>query len=500
MQRGRAFDAHQSGLGLGLGAGGADDADHFVDVGVRQQQTFDGVLALPGLGQQELRPAADHERPMADELRDQLLDRQRARLAVDQRQRNQRDRVLQWRELIELVEHHLGIGVALDFQDQANRLFQIAFVADGRDAGDLVLVDQFGDALLDAVARLLVGDLGDDDTGAPLVVLLDAGPCPDHDRAAAGVISLANAGPTANDAAGGKVRTGDDLHQLIDRHVRLVDDLDRRGAHLAQVVRRDRGGHADRDAVRAVDQQVRKLRRQHRGLGAALVVGGNIVDGVELQILEHQGRDRGHPRFGIPHGRRWQAGDRAEVPLLVDQHVAHVPLLGHAHQGGIDHAFAVRMIVTAGVARDLGALHAAGARRETQVVHGDQDAPLRGLQPVAHVGQGAADDHAHGVRQVTILELVLDRQIDQATSIDVFCGKPFFGGAGLFLSVVGILGIVGQNLGPFGNRAAGKIACETPFLWALLVSARIMRCPFRPRATVFGLPLVALAHSPRGPE
>ena len=38
----------------------ADDADDFVDVGVRQQQAFDRVLALPGLGQQELRAAADH--------------------------------------------------------------------------------------------------------------------------------------------------------------------------------------------------------------------------------------------------------------------------------------------------------------------------------------------------------------------------------------------------------------------------------------------------------
>ncbi len=35
------------------------DADHLVDVGVGQQQAFDRVLPLPGLGQQELRAAAD---------------------------------------------------------------------------------------------------------------------------------------------------------------------------------------------------------------------------------------------------------------------------------------------------------------------------------------------------------------------------------------------------------------------------------------------------------
>ena len=61
----------------------------------------------------------------------------------------------------------------------------------------------------------------------------------------------------------------------------------------------------------------------------------------------------------------------------------------------------------------LAHLHAAGAGREVQVVHRHQDAPLRRLEPVAHVGQRPADDHAHRVREVAVLELVLDRQIDQ---------------------------------------------------------------------------------------
>src|SRR3712207_7377817 len=50
--------------------------------------------------------------------------------------------------------------------------------------------------------------------------------------------------------------------------------------HLAQVVRRDVGGHADRDPARAVDQQVRDARRQHRGLLLGAVVVGLEIDGV----------------------------------------------------------------------------------------------------------------------------------------------------------------------------------------------------------------------------
>ncbi len=130
--RGGRFDAHQPGFGLGLRCRRADDADHFVDVGVRQQQAFDGVLAAAGLGQQELRAPANDDQAMADELLQHLLERQHARLAVDQRQEDDRERILQRRELIELVEHDVRIGVLLQVEDDAHRLFQIALVANRR--------------------------------------------------------------------------------------------------------------------------------------------------------------------------------------------------------------------------------------------------------------------------------------------------------------------------------------------------------------------------------
>ena len=152
------MDLHQPLFGLGLGRGAADDADHFVDVGVGQQQPFDRVLPLPRPGQQELRPPADHRLAVADELLQQFLERQHPRLAVDQRQEDQREAVLQRRELVELVQHDVGIGVALQLADQADRLFQVAFVANAGNAGDFALVHQRGDAFFDAVAGLLEGD------------------------------------------------------------------------------------------------------------------------------------------------------------------------------------------------------------------------------------------------------------------------------------------------------------------------------------------------------
>ncbi len=39
-------------------------------------------------------------------------------------------------------------------------------------------------------------------------------------------------------------------------------------------------------------------------------------------------------------------------------------------------------------------------------MHGHEDASLRGLEAIAHVGQGPTDDDAHGVRQVAVFKLV----------------------------------------------------------------------------------------------
>ena len=97
------------------------------------------------------------------------------------------------------------------------------------------------------------------------------------------------------------------------------------------------------------------------------------------------------------------------------------------------------MVVAAGVAGDLRALDAARPRRQVQVVHGDQDPPLRGLQPVADVGQRPADDHAHRVRQVAVLQLVFDRLLDDpalAMSAVAFAGS--LGGGFLGRKVVAI--------------------------------------------------------------
>ena len=72
----------------------------------------------------------------------------------------------------------------------------------------------------------------------------------------------------------------------------------------------------------------------------------------------------------------------------------------------------MRVIVAAGVAANLGALDVLASRREIKVMHGHQNAPLTWLQTVAHIGQRAVHDGAHGVGQVAGVQLLLNRHFN----------------------------------------------------------------------------------------
>ena len=150
----------------------------------------------------------------------------------------------------------------------------------------LLVAGQLGDALDHRRLVHLVGDLGDDDRGAPAAHLLDAGAGADDHRAAALVVGLARAGAAEDQRAGGEVGGGDELHQVGDGELGVLDQRQRRVDHLAEVVRRDVGRHADGDAAGAVDQHVREARRQDRGLEVLAVVVRLEVDGLLVDVGE----------------------------------------------------------------------------------------------------------------------------------------------------------------------------------------------------------------------
>ncbi len=78
------------------------------------------------------------------------------------------------RVAVELVEHDVGLGVALQFDDDAQAL-AVALVAQIGDAVDQLLANGLGDALDQLRLVDLVRQLGEDDRLAILADLLDMG-------------------------------------------------------------------------------------------------------------------------------------------------------------------------------------------------------------------------------------------------------------------------------------------------------------------------------------
>src|ERR1039457_1354547 len=104
----------------------------------------------------------------------------------------------------------------------------------------------------------------------------------------------------------------------------------------------------------------------------------------------------------------WIAIDGAEIALAIDQGVAHGEGLGHADQGIVDGGIAVRMVLAHHLAGDFGALGRGAVGGEPHFGHAEEDAAMHRFEAVADIGEGAADDHAHGVIQVRPLHLVFD--------------------------------------------------------------------------------------------
>ena len=120
----------------------------------------------------------------------------------------------------------------------------------------------------------------------------------------------------------GKSGAFDELHQVADLGLRVVDHVDDGVDDLAQVVRRHVGGHSDRDAGGAVDQQVGQLAGRVDGsfrvpskLSTKSTVSLSMSPNISMAMLLQ-------PAFGVTHGRGLVAVDGAEVALAIDQRVA----------------------------------------------------------------------------------------------------------------------------------------------------------------------------------
>ena len=307
----------------------------------------------------------------------------------------------------DLVQHHIGGGIALEI-DHHPHAFARAFVANVGDAFDPLVLGGFGDLLDQVRLADLIGDRGEHDALPVVAAGLDLVAATHQDRAAPGGVSLPCAMGTEDQRRGREIGAGDVFDQFFGGDRRVVH-IGKAGIdHFAEVMRRHIGRHADRDPARAVDQQVGEARRQHRRLLPAAVVVVGEIDRILVEIVQQAVRHPRQPRFGVAHRGRRIGVHRAEIALAIDQRHPHRPRLRHACERVVNRAVAVRVVVTHHVADDLGALAIGSPGDKAAFLAGEQDSAVDRLQAVAHIGQRAADDHAHGIVEIARLHLVDD--------------------------------------------------------------------------------------------
>ena len=219
-----------------------------------------------------------------------------------------------------------------------------------------------------------------------------------------------------DDAGGGKIRTGDQFHQARDVDIRAINEGQTAVDHLVEIMGRHIGGQAHGDASRTVDEQIGNLGGKDAGFMLRLVVVGDEVDGLFIQVRQQFVGDARHAHLGVTHRRRRITVHRTEVALPVHQHVAQRERLGHAHNGVINRGITMGMVLTHDVTHDTGRLLVGLVPVVTALVHTEQHAAVHRLEAVADIGQGPAHDDAHGVLHVGGPHLVFD--------VD---GQDFFG-------------------------------------------------------------------------
>ena len=125
---GRPYALLETLPGLGRIGGGADELDDRVDVRERDRETLQHVRPLPRLAQLEDGPSRHHLATVADERLQHLPDVEEPRLSVHQRDEVDAEHRLHRGELIQVVQHHLGVLAAAQLDDDPHA-FLVGLVA-----------------------------------------------------------------------------------------------------------------------------------------------------------------------------------------------------------------------------------------------------------------------------------------------------------------------------------------------------------------------------------
>ena len=370
---------HKFGNGVLSVAGFLQKFDDCVDIFKRDMQSEQYVLSFLRFFKVETRSAHDYVLLVSNVAFQHLFEVENARYAVYEREHDHTERRLHLRLLVELIEKNLRVDVLFEFDDDTHTV-SVRFFSQIADAFEAFVFDLVCDVFDESCFVDLIRQLGDDDLVAAIRLFHDLCAGTHVNSAAAGAVCGANAAAAHNDAAGREVRALDVLHQagqvdfgVIHQGHHAVDDF-------PQVVRRNVGGHTDRNALAAVDQQVREAAGQYMGLLLGFIKVGVPVDGVLLDIGQHLAGHLRHTGLGITVSSRGVTVHGAEVTLTIYQRVPQAEILCQTNHRIIDGGVAVGVVGAQHRTDGIGRFAVGVLRVIAALVHRVQNTAVHGLE------------------------------------------------------------------------------------------------------------------------
>ena len=213
-----------------------------------------------------------------------------------------------------------------------------------------------------------------------------------HDTATTCLIGILHTLQTIDISTCREVWTWDVLHQSLSVDIGVVDIGAAAVDHLSEVVCRHVGGHTYGDTVTTIDEQVGHLRRHDCRLLQRVVEVVHHIDGLFVEVVHDVLTHLREAALSVTHGGGRVAIDGAEVTLTVDERVAHVPVLGHTHEGTIYGRVAVWVVLTEYFTYHARTFLIRLCRYVVDVHHTVEDTAVYGFESVADIGKGTSYD------------------------------------------------------------------------------------------------------------
>ena len=223
---------------------------------------------------------------------------------------------------------------------QARRILVIRFIAQIGDHRQLLGLHLLGDLFQDLRARGLERQSRHHD-----VTLLELPNGPEPQTSSPRGVELSDLRGGGNDfSIRREIRPFDNLAELRERGLGRFEQTDGRRHDLAKVVRGDVRGHADRDPRRSIEENVRYLGGQERGLIKRAVEVWHPIHRTLAKLPEEYIGIGRETRLRVAHRRKGLGiVRRAPVALTIDQGIAVAEVLSHEHHRFIGSAVAMGM-------------------------------------------------------------------------------------------------------------------------------------------------------------